>query len=263
MHTVVVIPAYNEARTISEVVRNVREVIPDVIVIDDGSDDATAECARHAGARVITHCINRGLGAALGTGLAAALAAGGKTPARGKTPDFEEPSEAGREKSGVEERADVIITMDADGQHDPVDIPALIAPIQAGLVDVVIGTRFACGKTSDVDGKTPDVEEHATPLSRRAFNSLANLLTHLLFNVRCSDTQSGFRAFSRRAASLIEIRTNRMEVSSEILAEAARLGLRITEVPVRTIYTPYSLSKGQSFAMGMRTAWSLLLRRLF
>jgi len=220
MRTIVIIPAYNEERTVGAVVRNVREHIPDVIVVDDGSDDATGDRATAAGALVVRHCINRGLGAALGTGIAAAL---------GHSPD-------------------VIVTLDADGQHDPSDIAAVTAPVQAGFADLVIGTRFARGKA---------------PFSRHLANTIANLLTRLLFNVQASDTQSGFRAFSRYAAQRIEIRTNRMEVSSEILAEAVRHGLRVTEVPIRTIYTEYSLSKGQGVATGVRTAWSLLLRRLF
>ncbi|MDP3771587.1 MAG: glycosyltransferase family 2 protein [bacterium] len=219
MRTIVIIPAYNEERTVGEVVRSVREMIPDVLVIDDGSADATGDRARHAGAIVVRHCVNRGLGAALGTGIAAALRAG----------------------------ADIIVTLDADGQHDPADIAAVVAPIQAGFTDLVIGVR----------------SDASAPVHRRWFHGIANFFTRMLFGVRCSDTQSGFRAFSRRAAERIEIRTNRMEVSSEILAEAVRHELRMTEVPIRTIYTEYSLSKGQGLGEGIRTAWSLLLRRLF
>ncbi|MDO8599088.1 MAG: glycosyltransferase family 2 protein, partial [bacterium] len=114
MRTVVVIPAYNEETTVAGVVRGVREFIPDVIAVDDGSTDATGERSRSSGADVVTHCVNRGLGAALGTGIAAALAAG----------------------------ADTIVTLDADGQHNPSDIAAVIAPIQAGFADLVIGVRF-------------------------------------------------------------------------------------------------------------------------
>ncbi|MDO8622064.1 MAG: glycosyltransferase family 2 protein, partial [bacterium] len=193
--------------------------IPDVLVVDDGSDDETRARAQNAGAVVVRHCVNRGLGAALGTGIAAALDAS----------------------------ADIIVTLDADGQHDPADIAAVAAPIQAGFADLVIGVRSGDG----------------APVHRQWFHGIANLFTRVLFGVRCSDTQSGFRALSRRAAKQIEIRTNRMEVSSEMLAEAVRLGLRVAEVPIRTIYTEYSLSKGQGLGEGIRTAWSLLLRRLF
>ncbi|MBI4142294.1 glycosyltransferase family 2 protein [Candidatus Uhrbacteria bacterium] len=233
MRVVVIIPAYNEERTVGEVVRSVREHIPDVFVVDDGSSDGTGDRARNVGAMVVRHCVNRGLGAALGTGIAAALRAD----------------------------ADAIVTLDADGQHDPAEIATLIAPIHAGFADMVIGTRFQSPCHCEPQRSNPGHCPHGAPWTRRAFNRIANLLTRLLFNVHCSDTQSGFRCFSRLAASRIAIRTNRMEVSSEILAEAVRHDLRITEVPIRTIYTDYSLSKGQGVGEGVRTAWSLLLRR--
>ncbi|MFH1099234.1 MAG: glycosyltransferase family 2 protein [Candidatus Uhrbacteria bacterium] len=268
MRTVVVIPAYNEERTVAEVVRRVREHtrlnfaeqnlgghISDVVVIDDGSDDATGDRARSAGAAVVRHCVNRGLGAALGTGIAAAL----------------------------HMDADAIVTLDADGQHDPAEIVALVAPIAQGEADLVIGVRFSPPPpTPPPGGMGGNKEERGenkvfflplpagggargggAPWARHLFNGIANVVTRVLFGVRCSDTQSGFRCFSRRAAELIEIRTNRMEVSSEILAEAARHHLRMVEVPISTIYTSYSLSKGQGFTVGVRTAWALFLRKLF
>ncbi|MBI4433294.1 glycosyltransferase family 2 protein [Candidatus Uhrbacteria bacterium] len=219
MQTIAVIPAFNEATTIAEVVTRVREILPDVVVIDDGSTDDTSARARGAGAVVLRHCVNRGLGAAIGTGLAAAWQRG----------------------------ADAIVTLDADGQHDPAEIPALLLPIASGTADLVIGVRGGDG----------------APLHRRLFHATGNIFTRALFGVRCSDTQSGFRVFHRRAVERIDIRTNRMEVSSEILAEAHRHHLRIVEVPIRTIYTTYSLAKGQSFTVGVKTAWALLLRRLF
>ncbi|MDO8463532.1 MAG: glycosyltransferase family 2 protein [bacterium] len=221
MRTVVIIPAYNEAQTVAEVVRRVRERCARVIVVDDGSRDGTGELARGAGAEVVRHAVNRGLGAALGTGIAAALARG----------------------------ATCIVTMDADGQHDPTDIAELIAPIERGGADLVIGTRWHHAATA--------------PLARQLANRTANLVTRVLFGVRCSDTQSGFRAIARAAAERLDLRTNRMEVSSEILAEAARLRLRIAEVPIQTIYTAYSLSKGQGLVTGAKTAWGLMLRRMF
>jgi len=99
------------------------------------------------------------------------------------------------------------------------------------------------------------------PLARRVANRFANLCTWVLFGVHVSDTQSGFRALSRRAAESLDLRTSRMEVSSEIVAEAARHGFRITEVPITVIYTDYSLSKGQSLGVGLQTLAKLILRR--
>lgn len=213
---VAVIPAWNEERTIGSVVRSLRGVA-EPLVVDDGSADRTAVSAREAGAMVVSHPTNRGLGAALGTGIAAALRLG----------------------------ADVVLTMDADGQHAATDVPALVAPILSGEADVAIGTRF--GGLG-----------HMPPL-RRVANRIGNLTTVILFGAAVSDSQSGFRAFSREAASKLRITTDGMEVSSEIVAEIADLGLRLREVPIHAVYTDYSMSKGQGFLMGLRTLGRLFL----
>lgn len=205
---------------IGPVLDGLRARVDGVIVVDDGSGDRTSEIALGRGVTVIRHSVNRGLGAALGTGMAAAIAAG----------------------------ADAIVTFDADGQHAAEDVPAVVAPVVAGQADVVIGTRLA-GRGS-------------MPVVRRIANYTGNLVTYTLFGARVSDSQSGFRALSRRAAEQIEIRTDRMEVSSEIIAEAVRRGLRIVEVPIQSRYTSYSLSKGQSFGMGIRTLGRLIVHRM-
>ncbi|MGH7572004.1 MAG: glycosyltransferase family 2 protein [Gemmatimonadota bacterium] len=216
---VAVIPAYNEAGHIGPVVRDVREFADAVIVVDDGSGDSTGAEARAAGARVYRHLVNRGLGGGIATGLRAALEAG----------------------------ADVIVTLDGDGQHVPAEVLELAAPIRKGEADLVIGSRM--------------IEPGGMPFLRRIANRCANLCTWVLFGVRVSDTQSGFRALSRRAAERLDLRTSRMEVSSEIVAEAARHGFRIAEVPITVIYTDYSLSKGQSLGVGLQTLAKLILRR--
>lgn len=217
---IAVVPAWNEEQTIGDVLDGLRPQVDRMIVVDDGSADRTSEIARGRGAAVIRHAVNRGLGAALGTGILAALNAG----------------------------ADVMVTFDADGQHLHGDVPAVAAPVLDGKADLVIGTRLA--------------DPRGMPLVRRLANQTGNLVTWALFGARVSDSQSGFRAFSRRALETIEIKTDRMEVSSEIIVEAHRLGLRLVEVPIHSRYTAYSLSKGQSFGVGLRTLGRLIVHRL-
>lgn len=219
MKVVAVIPAYKEETTIADVLTRTRSFVSEMIVVNDGSPDATAEVAEANGAIVVSHIINRGLGAAIGTGFAAAKKRG----------------------------ADMVITLDADGQHDPAEIPKFIDAIKNGA-DVVIGSRM--------------LTRTGMPWYRQVANLLGNISTLVLFGAYVTDSQSGFRAFTSNALSKIEIKTNRMEVSSELIAEAKAHGFKIVEVPIKAIYTDYSLSKGQSFFVGIKTLLKLVLRRI-
>lgn len=218
---VIVIPAYNEEKTIAEVVQSATGHADRVLVINDGSTDRTALLARKAGATVVEHSLNRGLGGALGTGIAAALHLG----------------------------ADSIVTMDADGQHRVEDAVRLFDRIEEGDVDFVIGSRMLEGRKG-------------MPLHRQLANGIGNGLTWALFGLWVTDSQAGLRAMTRSAAERIELKTNRMEVSSEFIKEIKDKNLRFAEVPITVIYTDYSLSKGQGFVTGLRTAAKLILRRL-
>jgi hypothetical protein len=143
---------------------------------------------------------------------------------------------------------DAVVTFDADGQHRAEDIPRMVAPLFDGSADMAIGCR------------TLDRKE--MPVRRRVANWIGNALTFVLFGIWVKDSQSGLRAFSRRAAEELEIRCDRMEVSSEIVKEIRTRRWRLAEVPIVPIYTEYSMSKGQSFMVGLKTAARLLLRRL-
>jgi glycosyltransferase involved in cell wall biosynthesis len=220
MKIIAIIPAYNEATAIGEVIDKTRPFVDEVIVINDGSPDRTAEVAQAHGARVYTHCINRGLGAAIGTGFAAALKHG----------------------------ADVAVTLDADGQHDPAEIPLFVDAINHGA-DFVIGSRML-------------TRLKGMPFHRKLATFIGNFVTFVLFGARVTDSQSGYRAFTRHALETIEIKTNRMEVSSELIHEAHAKGLHIAEVPIKAIYTDYSLSKGQNFFVGIKTLLKLVMRRI-
>ncbi len=219
----IIIPAFNEAPVIGQVIQAIKQATaalrPEIVVVDDGSRDATAEVAQQAGAKVLTHRLNRGLGASLGTGLAYAKLTG----------------------------ADLVVTLDADGQHDPADINRVIRPLLNYRADVVIGTRL-----KSITGRMP--------LDRLALNWFSNLITWLLFGVWTTDSQSGFRAFSKKAIKFLNLKTQRMEVSSEIFAEIRRHNLKFTEVPIKVIYTDYSRRKGQSNLNAPRVLFKLLLR---
>lgn len=216
---IAIIPAFNESSTIADVLARARNFVDEIIVIDDGSTDKTAQIARASGATVVKHMINRGLGAAIGTGFELARIRG----------------------------ADVVITLDADGQHDPAHIPEFLQAIEQGA-DVVIGSRM--------------ITRDGMPWYRHHANVLGNLSTFFLFGAWVSDSQSGFRAFNQKAINQIEIRTNRMEVSSELIAESKLHQLKLAEIPIKSIYTEYSLSKGQNFFVGIKTLIKLILRRI-
>lgn len=197
-------PAFNEAAMIGQVIGKIKSAgFDQVVVINDGSIDQTATVAQEAGVLVLSHPINRGLGAALATGFCYA--------------------------NLVE--ADLAVTIDSDGQHDPQAIPDLIKPILEGEADVVIGSRLI----------NPD----GMPWYRIIGNWALTWLTGRLFGLKMTDSQSGFRAFSKLALEKISIQSNRMEVSSEIFSEIKRNNLRFKEIPIKAIYTNYSLKKGQ------------------
>ena len=220
MKIVAVIPAFHEETRIGETVRGVAPFVDGVIIVDDGSKDATAEAARRTGAVVLRHRINRGQGAALRTGTDAAILSG----------------------------ADVVLHIDADGQHDPASIPGVVAPIVDGKVDVVFGSRFL-GTTEGM------------PMTRRWLLAAGRTFNAFAVGVprRVTDPQSGFRALTSKAAAAIPFRQNRMAHCSEILRLVTHSRLRWQEVPVRVRYTPESLKKGQKPWDAFRIAWHLFL----
>jgi glycosyltransferase involved in cell wall biosynthesis len=218
----VVMPAHNEASVIGSVIANIPTQIDSMpvttIVVDDGSSDATATIARQQGALVVRHATNLGVGAATVTGLRAA----------------------------EELNADIIVTMDSDGQHDPADIARLVRSLIDGPFDVVIGSRL-----KDAAGM---------PASRFGANLLLNAITYIVYRKIVSDSQSGFKVFSRHALGVIQLRAAGYEVCSEIIGEIYRTNLRYKSIPVKAVYTRYSQQKGQPFLNGVNLILGLLMR---
>ncbi|MDP2632627.1 MAG: glycosyltransferase family 2 protein [Candidatus Curtissbacteria bacterium] len=205
---VIIVPAFNEEAVILKVIQSIPKRIKglgkiQVLVVDDGSTDNTKILVNKTNVSVASHIMNRGLGAAIKTGLEWARV----------------------------HNIDLAVTFDGDGQHDPADISRVIKPILDKSADIVIGSRFK--------------KKQRVPLDRLILNWFANLATLFLFGVFSTDSQSGLRAFSKKAIKLIDFKADRMEFSSEILLEAKKHSLKTIEIPIRAIYTAYSRSKGQ------------------
>jgi len=221
----VVVPAYNEAEVIAEVIREIRAAGDYlIIVVDDGSKDDTFQQAKGCDEVVVLrHRINRGKGAATKTGIVAANRLG----------------------------ADIVVTLDGDGQHDPTDIKALIQPIIDGDCDVVLGTR--------------PKKRGEMPLVKIIANRIGNLVTWLLYGIHVSDSQSGFRAYSRFAATIIDTKADKYEYDSKVIREINNNRLKFTEVEIKVRYTEYSMGKvqKQGFINGIKTLvrmiWGMLV----
>jgi glycosyltransferase involved in cell wall biosynthesis len=186
-------PAYNEGKYIGTMVLDTRRFVDEVIVIDDGSHDDTAQIAALAGAEVITHPRNMGYGASILSIFAEA-----------KKRD-----------------ADILVILDADTQHNPAEIPSLCKPITEGY-DIVIGSR--------------QQQAAKIPFYRRVGQKVILSSVNILNKTGLSDSECGFRAFSRKAIESLDLKESGMAISAETIAEALRLNLKITEVPVSVTY---------------------------
>jgi glycosyltransferase involved in cell wall biosynthesis len=195
LQVVVVIPAYQAAATIRAVITRTQATVPpaQIIVVDDGSTDGTGDAGRGTGTTLITHPRNRGKGAALRTGIREATARG----------------------------ASVLVTIDADAQHPPEEIPRLLKPILEGRANLVLGARK---------------RDQAMPISRRFTNWLSATLASRIGGQPVRDAQTGFRAFTREVAERVQPAGDRYEYEANFLLDALRAGFRLVSVDVPTIY---------------------------
>ncbi len=207
----IVIPAFNEEKTVSWVVERAKRY-GRVVVVDDCSRDDTAMLAKKAGALVIKHAHNQGLGSSLRSGF----------------------------KKALEMKADIIITLDGDGQHNPGDIPRFISALSNGY-DFVLGNR--------------DLRKY--PLRKKFGNFFLNLVTNFVSGTNLKDTESGFRAFKRNALKRLCLKARRYEIAVEIAFEAGRNNLKTKNIPIKV---PMYI-KGVGVIDGFRNFFFLFRRR--
>ncbi len=217
----VIIPAFNEAAVIGEVIADVRSVFDHVVCVDDGSADATADIAGRAGAHVVRHPINLGQGAAIQTGV-----------------------EYARKQAG----AQIFATFDADGQHRVKDLAAMVDRLSAGDVDVVIGTRFGTQ-----GGARP-------PLVKRIVLQTAARLSRRGRRLGLTDTNNGLRVFNKKVADGLDITMSGMSHANEFIMLIDENSWRVVEEPIEVLYTEYSRSKGQPLLNGVNIIFDGFLR---
>jgi glycosyltransferase involved in cell wall biosynthesis len=219
MRILVFIPAWNEEDSVTEVIADVREHIPeaDVLVVDDGSTDATSKRARGAGAMVAPLPFNQGLGAALQTGYLYALREG----------------------------YDCCAHLDSDGQHPASEVARLLAEVVADNADLVIGSRY------HGDGGPDDGDDYRPTISRRIGTNVFRFFLTLATRQRFTDTTSGMRAANRRVMALFSENYSPDFAEIESLQLAVRQGLRVEEVPVRML----ERAGGSSFLTPLRSAF--------
>ena len=219
MTVVAVIPAYNEGKTIKKVLEATMPNVDKIVVIDDGSIDDTYDKAVEIATHIISNGTNKGYGIALKKGIEKAIQIG----------------------------ADWIVSLDADSEHNPQEIPKLLNAAKQKNADMVLGSRFL-----------RNGEAVKMPFIKRASNTISTLMFILLYRVKLTDSQSGFRVYKRRVFELINCSQNGMLLNTEILIASAKRGLKLVEVPIISISSGRKVGNHQSKEI---VAYPLLLVR--
>lgn len=216
----VVIPVFNEAAVVGDVVRELRQTYPLVVCVDDGSSDASAQAVLDAGGVLVRHPINLGQGAALRTGIEYALSL---------------------------QQVRWLVTFDADGQHDIDAIEPMLGLLRSDQAQIVFGSRFL-DRRSEIGA------------AKRAVLRAAIWYTRTSTGLALTDTHNGMRVFDREVAAALDLQMNGMAHASEVLSIVARRKFRYAELPVHIRYTTYSKSKGQPLINGVNILFDLLLK---
>ena len=214
------IPCFNTESSIKDVVLRAKKYVDQIVVVDDGSHDSTAEVARAAGALVVNHRANRGYGEAIKSCFEAARANG----------------------------TDVLVILDGDGQNNPDNIPQVLKPVLTGEADLVIGSRFL-------------THECNIPKYRRFGIGVITFLWNFGCKVQVSDSQSGFRVYSRKIFETFLLSEKGMSSSIETIEDARRMGAVIKEVPISCIYVSSTLNL-KAIRHGLSVALSVIRIRL-
>ena len=196
MNITVGIPAYNEEKNIASIIVKLKKIVDTIIVCNDGSNDSTSEIAKNLGAIVIDHSKNLGYGAGIHSIF----------------------------RKAKEINSDVLVTIDADGQHRIEDIKKVVEPIEKGEADLIIGSRFL------------DTAQKQIPEYRKIGIKLITKVTNSSLKNKITDSQSGFRAYSKNVVSKLNVSDIGMGISTEILIKSSAHGFRIAEVPITVLY---------------------------
>ena len=229
--TIAAIPCLNEQQFIGDIVTRVKKYVDQVIVIDDGSTDNTSKVAQAAGAEVVRHKVNKGYGESIQSCF----------------------------KAAKRSNADMLVTLDGDGQHNPDEIPQLLAPILEGKADLVIGSRFLQPNLNQSQPISTNL--YGMPKYRKFGIDVITWLYNFGSKVKVSDSQSGFRAYNRRVLHAFSPTEKGMAISVEVLIQARRKGFVITEVPISCVYH----SQGSSLnpvTHGLGVAFTVIKLRL-
>ena len=216
---IVCIPAYNEEKNIASIVKRARNYADEVIVCDDGSSDNTSSLAKQEGAIVINHTKNSGYGKTVRTLF----------------------------QSALERNGEIIVTIDSDGQHDPEQIPTVIAPMLKSGFDIVIGSRFIESK-----------DNLKVPLYRSFGIKTITKFTKQASFSNLTDAQSGFRGYTRHALEALNLNEDGMQISTEILLNAKSKKLSITEVPITISYEVDKSSTHNFLSHGIGVLFSVI-----
>ena len=196
MNITVGIPAYNEEKNIASIIVKLKKIVDTIIVCNDGSNDSTSEIAKNLGVIVIDHSKNLGYGAGIHSIF----------------------------RKAKEINSDVLVTIDADGQHRIEDIKKVVEPIEKGEADLIIGSRFL------------DTAQKQIPEYRKIGIKLITKVTNSSLKNKITDSQSGFRAYSKNVVSKLNVSDIGMGISTEILIKSSAHGFRIAEVPITVLY---------------------------